>query len=428
MAKEENTEEEYGKLLRLKPFDSSIIELDALEDIYKKTKSLIKKEQDKLTIDNYPGFFLDQEITKIVNSNKSEYSKKLEALKQSKLNDGTLVSDIFDFEIEDGKIAIYINSKYIHSKYDMYFCLNEKTKIEKETNINYVSAITNMICIFETLLRSTYLYLFMNKPKEYYGNASIMVSDIIDAKHVLLKQMLKIVDSNMYDINCCFKELNRVDGIQINNESKIMDRYNELNERRNLLIHNDGIVNEVYLGNVDGSLRKGIKLGEKLKMNDKYIFDSINLIRQLIFTLEFDKSQVINDEEKRKTICQNLDNYAFVMLTNENYQVADYCSTLLMRQKDISFSDKLINKINSLLAKKYQGLDITDELKLLDVSAVEKKFKIAKFCLESDLKNADKLLREIFPNDIGKIEILNWPLFKEYRESEYFEKFSKDKF
>src|SRR5699024_3896575 len=56
---------------------------------------------------------------------------------------------------------------------------------------------------------------------------------------------------------------------------------NETFQRRHLLIHNDGVVNDLYLLNVDSSCLEDVAKGETLIIGTDYIESRISLFRKL---------------------------------------------------------------------------------------------------------------------------------------------------
>ena len=87
----------------------------------------------------------------------------------------------------------------------------------------------------------------------------------------------------------------------------------------------------------------------------------------------------------------------------------------------------MMYRINYLNAIKQIGeIELLNkELQNLDVSIATDNFKIAKLCLQNKNSEIYEKLDKTYPHSFGAVEIKEWPIFINFRESEEYNKFCK---
>ena len=77
---------------------------------------------------------------------------------------------------------------------------------------------------------------------------------------------------------------------------------------------------------------------------------------------------------------------------------------------------------------KQQGKDtfVKKEIDALDVSIATEDYRIAKLCLEGKDEEVYKALSKNYPHPYSAEIIRDWPLFINFRESEYYVKFAQE--
>ena len=91
----------------------------------------------------------------------------------------------------------------------------------------------------------------------------------------------------------------------------------------------------------------------------------------------------------------------------------------------MKFSDRLICRINYLISAKQMNENelVEQELNDLDVSATESQFKIAKECLSDHFDMVFKMLNETYPESFDARALKEWPIFINFRDTEYYHQF-----
>ena len=96
---------------------------------------------------------------------------------------------------------------------------------------------------------------------------------------------------------------------------------------------------------------------------------------------------------------------------------------ILVKNKDFSFLDKSMFEVNRMIALKQQGKSIQKLLEGFDVSAMQEKFAIAKYCLQDDFDSVYTLLSRTYPESFNATAVRDWPIFIDFRNTEQYEKF-----
>ena len=210
-------------------------------------------------------------------------------------------------------------------------------------------------------------------------------------------------------------------------------RFIELTERRNLFVHNDGIINNIYLSNCKNSgveINKDIKVGDTLNISPKYFEES----RLCLYELAIKLSWLVWRKMEPKDI-EEIDIFFHseigVELINETeYKLAENIFSFMLDNCEGS-SDLLKNifLINLALSNKLKG-DLNEVEKILNkkdwsasrielrfaVHVLRKEFKEALILMEKIGVNSDLILRENYEID---------PIYKEFRQTKDFKRIFK---
>lgn len=196
----------------------------------------------------------------------------------------------------------------------------------------------------------------------------------------------------------------------------------EVTQRRNLLVHNGGVVNRIYLSNLPNSYKDIPKIGDNIHISSEYLNKAISTFERcfLLIAAELWKKVGANNEERGKLLI----NLSYEHLVSERYEVTESVSLFAANDKSLQESDRLYAKINYWIAKKY-GSDfesVKQEIIDEDFSAKSRLFILAKKVLLGDFEGASSDIKYMLDHD-GKFtleEIKLWPLFKEFREQEIY--------
>jgi hypothetical protein len=204
----------------------------------------------------------------------------------------------------------------------------------------------------------------------------------------------------------------------------------ELTERRNLYVHNNGIVSNHYLKICQENnvlLPNNIQIGDSLIVDGDYFEKAF----KCVFELGLKLSQVMWRKLLPKKIADADDNLlstSFELILNGQYNLA---------QEILDFSDKYIKKFSTddvkyrLIinrAQTYKWLGEHEKCKEIitakDWSACSEIFKLASQVLLDDFENAIRTMKALGKDNeqIDKNCYKEWPIFKVFREQENFKK------
>lgn len=202
----------------------------------------------------------------------------------------------------------------------------------------------------------------------------------------------------------------------------------EIYSRRNLFVHNGGIVNSIYTSKVKEPYRQGIKIGEKLKVDRVYINKSIDLIERVgtLIILE-----LLYHEEKSNTgLLDDIMSIAYDYLKDRKWNTAVEIYKLLMEDKrynKLKQSDKMEININYWLGMKWMNKtdEVSEEIKNQDFSALSIRYQLPILALRDDYEEFFKLLPTGCPSSISYEDMQNWPVFIKVREQLQYNDFMK---
>ena len=216
-----------------------------------------------------------------------------------------------------------------------------------------------------------------------------------------------------------YKELAEKQNVELNISKEIFNDFIEIYYRRNIIVHNQGIVNEVYNKNVKNKLKKG----EVVSADLEYLEKAFTTTQIVIIATIWGLRKLLDNINK---IIDDLFEYGFNCMLAKKWELSIYVFESLLQEKS-NESDTMTNKVNLWISKKnLNGLDsIREEIEELDVSAMEQHFKIAKSALLDNFDDVSKELDEVIGTKFPGRFVKEWPLFIQYRESIQYKKFIK---
>ncbi|MBQ8215405.1 MAG: hypothetical protein IJZ33_04005 [Clostridia bacterium] len=405
-------------------------------------KSLILKLENELL------FF--EENTNFLNKRKIEIAKKyyvglkinnfLEMLKESEKNIDEIKLEYQKFskeEIPETNLTFadvfVLNEEETTPEtiaYGLRICKDQKRYIprvacEKIFQVNEAhrtigeKTIVNCLQIFEEYFRSILKILISKKPEAYFYDKTIKYSLLIDKNIEELTNELinQEADALMYAVSETIEKANQTHKLKLEKHQDIWDAYIELDLRRNIIVHNEGRVNQRYLSSLPKNYPKP-QDGSLLICDDIYVIKSIESLIKFAYLLYY----LISDGEDELLF---LESTAFEFLSSEKWDISLFAYDLLLAIPTLKNIDKTIYQINRLNAKKHiNGLDSSkEEIEQFDVSGMENRYVIAKELLLEQHAKVNELLKIDYPESFDFDMIQTWPIFIEYRKSDEYREF-----
>lgn len=421
----------------LEGLQEAIIAIESLEEYYLNSIKNVQEMKINTEKKYEIGLLIDDKLGEAMAlKDFNAIQNAVNELTQIKLSNGIQISEYITISCEKEseeevpvisysiKQELEINPQFVDPKN----ARREYNKVEQYENILVSSTLSNVIIIFERYLASVYEALILINPKKYFENQKIEIANIFNknVRDIVVECVKKEVESNMFDSLKTLELISLKENININRYKNVLDEFEEIYYRRNLYIHNNGVVNNLYLSNIKDKFKKDIKVKQKLVTDEIYLRNAINMLYKIVCTLFYEVQLSYNPKYEKWHI--SLGNIGFDFLQDKNYDVAEQIYFILSSYKQLCFRDKAMYRINYINAVKQQGKTeiVKKELSELDVSIATDDYKIAKLCLEDKNAEVYEEISKNYPEPFTADLIRDWPLFINFRESEYYTLFVKE--
>jgi hypothetical protein len=290
----------------------------------------------------------------------------------------------------------------------------------------YRSSLISLISIVEWFLSQIlreYFELFPSademKTKSITFAQLSEMSSLEDAKQLLMDQKVDEIMRGGFDD--WLKFLTRVPKLKLSYLSPHRDRLEEVFQRRNAIIHNNGLAPQSYVDKVSPEIRGNIQVGRELTVNKDYLFTAIDVLECnfLLIGSEMWKKVAAKDEERGALLID----IALERIAQDRFSVGEGLSLFLKMDKSLTEDVRTIGALNYWQAMKWQGKfdSVVNEIRDSDFSAKDEYLQVGRLAL---LNEDDEFFRKL-PRVIagGRIDIdglREWPIFREYRANERF--------
>lgn len=251
-----------------------------------------------------------------------------------------------------------------------------------------------------------------DRPMTY--DTLLKFESVKDARHWLIANRIEeILRGSFSDWVKFFKEKLKID-------QSIFDDHvpycQEACLRRNLLVHNGGVVNSVYLKKLPPEISDAPVEGEVVTVDDEYYEDRLNRFEVffIVFALEIWK-KLEKTEDLRLDIGIQL---SLDALTRERWLVARGITKYLLSQKAAAETQQLNAMVNHWQSYKWAGeLDsVKKDVENWDVSAKGAIYQAAKdILLDRQNEALERMKGIVAVGALPSTHIKEWPLFRSLR-------------
>lgn len=353
----------------------------------------------------------------------------------------TKISDEAKKRIEEN-----FEGKFSIEKYDKGFKLSVSGKggerfgkamqrireISEQKRLLYKSCLMNIIsaseCFLADLLKTYFkeypqamkMTLIKGDDKFFSYDNLTSFSTMDDARDYLIDIKIEnlIRNSFLYWIDFLKQKM----GLKMGYMKEVQSVIYEVFLRRNLFVHNNGIINSVYLSNVDKSLvNSNKKIGKAITLNKKYLLKQIDNFERLfiLISLELWKNSKSYDETRYPFIT----NQIIRNMDLNRWELVLSFTKFLLNEGNCPLDLKNMAKINYWLAHKKMGTfeKIKIDVEKEDFSACTKDFLLCKCALLGQKEEVIKLLEVILKTGQATVEELQtWPVLDDYRVDEVY--------
>ena len=291
------------------------------------------------------------------------------------------------------------------------------------------SSLISLMATFETFISQIIQYYYQKFPKAFSSNSDKLslekireLGSLEEAEQLLISNEIdSLLRGNIQSqLDYFEKQLN----IDLKPIQSYLEDLTEMSQRRNLLVHNDGIVNKQYLLKTPKKHLHKIKEGDKISINQEYLLNSIKLINTIGIILfqqcfrKWEKDSISNFNEI-------LINIFYEALLEEDYKLIENLYNYIDSIDIKSDKEKRILVINYCIALKEENKidEMNTIIEQYDWSATSTDFNMALAILKNENKQAYKYIKQLLAsNDLDKESLHDWPIFKSLREKKKFKK------
>ncbi len=198
----------------------------------------------------------------------------------------------------------------------------------------------------------------------------------------------------------------------------------EIAQRRNLLVHNGGRANSIYLSKVPQQLRENVAAGDLLKVEPAYLNAALDQF-ELVFILigaELWKKLDSKDNDRAETLIS----ITFHHLLNERWKISEGLSYFVIKDKQISEKNQLYGQLNYWQSLKWQGRydAVKTEVEQADFTAKDPLYQLALLSLMDRTDEFFSLLPKVLQSGgLSRDDLATWPIFRNMRTHDKYQSF-----
>lgn len=324
-----------------------------------------------------------------------------------------------------------INLTFINSKIGKGFMKSlEDLKLKlKQTNILYSGTLMLLVVYFEETISSILLKDLLNYPRIKIENTSLKFEEIKDLgsieeakKYIVEKEVEKIMKENPDE---WVKYLKQKVKLKLKSYEKNEKYFNEIMARRNLIVHNDGVVNKYYLNRVGKDNIYNVNIGDVLTVDSTYILKAFEVFEEITITILF---EIYLNDKINSDVVDNI----FNIITNkylfkDKYYIAEKLYKLMLDSDKVQGELRLFSQLNYWQSVKWQNStnETVKKLEKEDYSVYKDNIYLGALALQEKYDEFFSVYNQ--QNEIGIEELSDWPIFRKVREDDRFKELIKVK-
>lgn len=360
-----------------------------------------------------------------------------------------LMISVEDSEGKTGQLLQALKEKYSDSttayqsdpesaEIVVYFYQSAKIS-ERAKEITSRSMLVNMVSQFDAYLSKLIKAMFVCDPRRLNASQKkfsyadmLKFSSIDDARESLIEEEIEsqLRNSHSQQLDWLGK---KVDTTFRSNE-KLWADFIEITERRNLYVHNDGVVNNNYLKNCKANYVKfsqPLKAKQPIHIDLEYIQHAYSCVMEVaikvgqIMWRRLLPDSISESNEGLERICDSL-------IGDEEYELAVKILDFALKDcaKDLDEQRRLNHIIDKAQAYKW----LKDEAKCkatlgeIEWKVLANIYQLAYYVLIEDFQSAANTMARVDLTDISRSAYRSWTLFKDFRQSNEFKRSYLKKF
>lgn len=308
--------------------------------------------------------------------------------------------------------------------------LHEVEAAERRIDLLYISSLISLISAVECFLAQVVYKYYDTVPGAVPDKDKLLsledlksFDSVLDARaYVVEKKVVDLMRGSFADWIGFFKS--RV-GLSMGYLDPYMDMLVETCERRNLLAHNAGVVNSIYLSKVATGLAGGAKKGHVITVTPGYLEDRIDYfeLHSLLIAAELWKK--LNVEDPARASC--LEKITYEHVKAGRWRIAEGLACFQRQDNRMPEENRLVGQLNEWLSIKRQGhkrwAEVKPDVEKANFCAKGLLFQMARLSL---LEKADEFFqmapRSVKSKEICVHNVQEFPIFDEMRGDRRFPK------
>lgn len=216
-------------------------------------------------------------------------------------------------------------------------------------------------------------------------------------------------------------------GLGLGYLKEVMDELIEIYQRRNLFVHNGGVVNSIYISKVKENLRKDVQVGDKLIVEKEYLENSICKLQKAFILIGSELWKKLSPEDENRG--EILGDIVYENLLHSRWDICEGLCYFSLNDSKINPVDKTIAQINYWLCKKELGQysQISKEIEKIDYSDKKEIFQLGLLAIRGETEKIIELLPSVLETKQTNIErIEEFPILREFRNTPEYKEFKEN--
>ena len=400
----------------------AVFDIHNLDEYYNNLLDYVNEYTKK----EYPKYYSGIVLSRFFVSKMNEEAEISITEKEKSIVDSLVEKWNVQYENGDKSISyIYKDGLSDDKKIDPTYAMRKGIALLNQRNVLGDSMIIMLLMNYETVISNIFellIYKFPNILDEKsltYSEIIGFKSDLDEIKRILVNRELdEFMRKSLKDWYVYFKSKH---GVDVLSDCTIFDEFREIYYRRNIVVHNQGLVNEIYLKEVSSNC----KIGDRLFIDKNYFEKAVSKTLIMIYHTIWHIRKKFNDDDSALT--NYMFNQGYDYMVNKRWEVSAYIFKTIMCNISHEEYDKLCCRVNYWVSiKNIDGIDaIKTEVENFDVSAKNEIFLATKYALLDDFKNLSNILDKLINKSIPANYIKEWPLFLQYRDTQEYTDFVK---
>lgn len=272
-------------------------------------------------------------------------------------------------------------------------------------------------------------FLSLNPARFRNSDRTFTAAQLFDMKD--MSNVIDVIIDSEVDNVMRGSHTNQIDYLEKIGKIDFKDKYGnwssfvEIFERRNIVSHNNGIVNDIYVNNCKAAgISKLPPFGTKLKLTRGYMRKSANILHEVLLLILFELWNKIEKNQK-KELYYGINETGFDLIRAKNYGLASRILEFALNKKDQNASEEARRMIavNLAISTKFssEASSFEEALNHFQWDACSDKFQICIAAIREDIDTVQRLMPRVrMSEDIVARDFQTWPAFHWVRTNPAF--------